>query len=198
MVDASVIRVSSLARVNRNSSPAGAVSLEILPDAAKFVFRGRPPSFAPAAETFGVELPQSANRFNKKGKRKTYWLGPDEWLLEAVEENPTDLFSAMSQELAAYSCSLVDVSHRSDALEIRGSKSEYVLNHGCPLDLSEQQFPVGMCTRTVLGKSPILLSRTERDTFCIDVWRSFSTYVWFLLDEARQEFAVQPSVTTKT
>ena len=93
----------------------------------------------------------------------------------------------MSQELAAYSCSLVDVSHRSDALEIRGSKSEYVLNHGCPLDLSEQQFPVGMCTRTVLGKSPILLSRTERELpFCIDVWRSFSTYAWFLLDEARQ------------
>jgi len=198
MVDTSVIRVSSLARVNRNSSSAGAVSLEILPDAAKFVFRGRPPSFAPAAETFGVELPQSANRVQQEGQAKTYWLGPDEWLLEAVEENPTDLFSAMSQELAAYSCSLVDVSHRSDALEIRGSKSEYVLNHGCPLDLSEQQFPVGMCTRTVLGKSPILLSRTERDTFCIDVWRSFSTYVWFLLDEARQEFAVQPSVTTKT
>jgi len=165
------------------------VSLSVLPDAAKFIFRGRPPSFGPAAEAFGVELPQSANRFNTKGKRRAYWLGPDEWLLEAVGESPTDLFSAMSQKLAAYSCSLVDVSHRSDALEIRGSKSEYVLNHGCPLDLSEPQFPVGMCTRTVLGKSPIVLSRTERDVFTIDVWRSFSTYVWLLLDEARQELA---------
>jgi len=165
------------------------VSLAILPDAAKFVFRGRPPSFAAAAESFGVELPQSANRFNSKAGRRAYWLGPDEWLLEAVDEDPADLFSAMSRELAAYSCSLVDVSHRSDALEIRGPKSEYVLNHGCPLVLSEQQFPVGMCTRTLLGKSPILLSRTGRNTFCIDVWRSFSTYVWLLLDEARQELA---------
>jgi sarcosine oxidase, subunit gamma len=189
MADASIIRVNSLAGASRNSSPAGAVSLAVQPDAAKFIFRGRPPSFALVAEIFGVELPQSANRFNKKGKRKAYWLGPDEWMLEAVEENPTDLFSAMSQKLATYSCSLVDVSHRSDALEIRGSRSEYVLNHGCPLDLSEQKFPVGMCTRTVLGKSPILLSRTERDVFCIDVWRSFSTYVWLLLDEARQNLA---------
>jgi len=192
MVDASIIRINSLARVSRNSSQAGAVSLAVLPDATKFIFRGRPSSFAPAAEAFGVELPQSANRFNTKGNRKAYWLGPDEWLLEAIEENQTDLlsanlFSAMSQKLADYSCSLVDVSHRSDALEIRGSKSEYVLNHGCPLDLCEQQFPVGMCTRTVLGKSPILLSRTERDVFHIDVWRSFSTYVWLLLDEVRQE-----------
>jgi sarcosine oxidase, subunit gamma len=189
MVDASIIRVNSLAGASRNSSPAGAVSLAVLPDAAKFIFRGRPPSFGPAADAFGVELPQSANRFNSKGKRRAYWLGPDEWLLEAVEENPADLFSAMSQKLAAYSCSLVDVSHRSDALQISGSSSGYVLNHGCPLDLSEEQFPVGMCTRTVLGKSPIVLSRTERDVFCIDVWRSFSTYVWLLLDEARQELA---------
>jgi sarcosine oxidase subunit gamma len=191
MVDAS-IRVNSLAKVYCNSSPAGAVSLAILPDAAKFVFRGRPSSFSSVAEIFGVELPQGANRFNKKDKRKAYWLGPDEWLLEAIEENPTELFSAMSHRLASHSYSLVDVSHRSDALEIKGAKSPYVLNHGCPLDLSEQQFPVGMCTRTAFGKSPVLLSRTERVTFCIDVWRSFSTYTWLLLDEARQELALDP------
>ena len=189
MADASIVRVNSLARVSQNGSATGAASLAVLPDAAKLVFRGRPPSLASAADAFGVELPQSANRFNSKGNRKAYWLGPDEWLLEAVEENPTDLFSVMSQKLAAYSCSLVDVSHRSDALEVSGPESEYVLNHGCPLDLSERQFPVGMCSRTVLGKSPIVLARTERDVFCIDVWRSFSTYVWLLLDEARQELA---------
>ena len=88
MVDASIIRTNSLAGVYRNSASEEAVSLAILPDAAKFIFRGRPPSFAPAAEAFGVELPQSANRFNQKGTRKAYWLGPDEWLLEAIEENP--------------------------------------------------------------------------------------------------------------
>src|SRR5215831_21347704 len=80
MVDGSIVRVNSLAKISRNGSPAGPVSLAVLPDAAKFVFRGRPPSFAPAGEAFGVELPQGANRFNKKGKRKAYWLGPDEWL----------------------------------------------------------------------------------------------------------------------
>ena len=67
MADASIIRVNSLARVSQNSSPAGAVSLAVLPDAAKLIFLGRPPSIVPATEAFGVELPQSANRFNSNG-----------------------------------------------------------------------------------------------------------------------------------
>lgn len=187
MVDA-ITRVHSLDKLGRASARNVGASLAILPDAAKFVFRGRAPSFASAGEAFGVDLPQTANRFNKTGKRKAYWLGPDEWLLEAPEESPDELFAELSSKLAAQSCSLVDVSHRSDALAISGPKSAYVLNHGCPLDLAESQFPVGMCARTILAKAPILLSRPERDTFHIDVWRSFAPYVWSLLDDARQEF----------
>jgi sarcosine oxidase gamma subunit len=33
----------------------------------------------------------------------------------------------------------------------------------------------------------------ERAAFQIDVWRSFSSYVWALLDEARREFSSVPS-----
>ena len=46
-----------------------------------------------------------------------------------------------------------------------------------------------MCTRTILYKATILLSRPRADTFHIDVWRSFAPYVWQLLDEARGELA---------
>ena len=54
---------------------------------------------------------------------------------------------------------IVDVSHRSDAFALSGSSCEYLLNHGCPLDLSIDAFPVGMCTRTVFAKAAILLSQ---------------------------------------
>jgi len=181
-------RINALAKVSReHAAPVKDASLAVLPDAAKFVFRGRAPSLALAGEVFGVDLPLVANRFNAAGARKVYWLGPDEWLLEAVGEDPGPLFAEISRPLASCACSLVDVSHRSDSLAISGSASGYILNHGCPIDLSEQQFPIGMCTRTILAKSPILLSRPERDAFHIDVWRSFAPYVWRLLDEARQE-----------
>jgi sarcosine oxidase, subunit gamma len=187
MVEAAASRINSLAALGRDGRRVAEAQLSVLPDAAKFVFRGRAPSWPMAGEAFGVELPRAVNRFNARGGRKVFCLGPDEWLLEAVGEDPDALFSRLSLALAPQACSLVDVSHRSDGLAITGTMSEYILNHGCPLDISEQQFPVGMCTRTLLGKSPIVLSRTDGTTFHIDVWRSFSTYVWSLLDEARQE-----------
>jgi sarcosine oxidase, subunit gamma len=188
MVEAAATRNNSLAGIRRDGLRVAQAELSVLPDAAKFVFRGRAPSWPVAGEAFGVELPRTVNRFNASGGRKVLCLGPDEWTLEAVREDPAELFSNLSSHLVSHACSLVDVSHRSDGLAITGTMSDYVLNHGCPLDLSEQQFPVGMCTRTILGKSPIVLSRIKHDTFHIDVWRSFSTYVWSLLDEARREF----------
>lgn len=187
MAETSVVRLNSLAEISRGAAPVQQAVLSILPDAAKFVFRGRTTSIAAAGKAFGLELPQSINRFSEAGNRKACCLGPDEWLLEAIDETPAGLFAKLSNELASHSCSLVDVSHRSDGIMLSGAKSEYVLNHGCPLDLSLEQFPVGMCTRTLLGKSPIILSRTGPAVFHIDVWRSFSQYVWGLLDEARQE-----------
>lgn len=188
MAEATIVRVNSLSAVSRDSASSPQVSLLVRPDAAKLLLRGRPSSIGAAGEAFGVELPQTASRFREAAGRKAYWLGPDEWLLEAIGEDPSELFAMMAEKLASHSCSLVDVSHRSDSMEIRGPMSEYVLNHGCPLDLSERAFPIGMCTRTILGKSPIVLSRTEREVFHLDVWRSFAPYVWLLLDEARQEF----------
>jgi sarcosine oxidase, subunit gamma len=91
----------------------------------------------------------------------------------------------MSAALQPYSFSLVDVSHRSDGLAIAGAGAAFALNHGCPLDLSIKAFPVGMCTRTVLGKASVILSRHEEHVFHLDVWRSFASYVWQFLDEAR-------------
>jgi len=67
---------------------------------------------------------------------------------------------------------------------------EAVLNTGCPLDLSLDEFPVGMCTRTIFGKSEIVLWRTSAAGFRVEVWRSFAAYVWRMLEEAGREFRV--------
>jgi sarcosine oxidase, subunit gamma len=54
------------------------------------------------------------------------------------------------------------------------------------LDLGE--FPVGMCTRTVLAKADIVLWRIRDDAFHLEVWRSFAGYVTGLLSEIAREF----------
>jgi len=59
-----------------------------------------------------------------------------------------------------------------------------LLSAGCPLDLDERAFPVGMCTRTVLAKAEVVVWRTATETFRIEVARSFVTYVSEFLAEA--------------
>ena len=166
-----------------------AAMLALLPDAAKLVFRGRATAVDAVGPAFGVALPAEACRFATKDGRTAYWLGPDEWLLQAVGEDPAAVFASLAAPLAGHSHSLVDVSHRSQAFALAGGAAGYLLNHGCPLDLSLRAFPVGMCTRTIFGKATIMLSRAAPEVFHIDAWRSFAPYVWQLLDQARGELS---------
>ena len=189
MLDTHLPQSNPLVGLLRRSRAVADAKLVLAPNAAKLSFRGREKAVAIAAAAFGVELPQVACRFIRADNRSAFWLGPDEWLLQAVGESPVKVFAELEGRLGGQSCSLVDVSHRSCAFSIVGAKSEYILNHGCPLDLSLAAFPVGMCTRTVIGDAAVMLSRPEEASFDIDVWRSFAPYVWQLLDEARRELA---------
>lgn len=183
------IRENSLGDIASAIRNIPSATLALLPNTTKLVFRGRRAAADVAGRAFGVALPREACRFSEKGDRTAYWCGPDEWLLQAGGEVPAALFAGLDAALAGQSCSLVDVSHRSDVIALSGPGAAYILNHGCPLDLSLQAFPVGRCTRTIFGKATIMLSRPAPEIFHIDVWRSFARYVWQLLDEARGEFA---------
>jgi sarcosine oxidase subunit gamma len=79
--------------------------------------------------------------------------------------------------MGAHPHSLVEVSDRQVGLVVNGPEAEAVLAVGCPLDLDQAAFPVGMCTRTVLSKAEIVLWRTGPQTFHLEVWRSFSAYL---------------------
>jgi len=120
-------------------------------------------------------------------ERAALWLGPDEWLIQAAE--PAEALIALARKGAAENpASIVDVSHRDLALEITGPFAPWCLNGFCALDLDPRVFPVGMCTRTVLGKAEVVLWRTGAERFRLDVARSFAPYVWACLEEARREF----------
>jgi sarcosine oxidase, subunit gamma len=195
MVDFLIRRSNSLSKpgsmgaIRREAAPSSGASMSVLPDVAKVIFRGRPPTIPKAESAFGITLPRDACRFTTMGDLTAYWLGPDEWMLQVAGEDPAHLMDRLQRALAGQLYSIVDVSHRSDAFAISGPSSEYVLNHACPLDLSEAAFPVGACTRTILGKATIIISRTAPQTFHIDVWRSFAVYTWDFLNEARSELS---------
>lgn len=169
--------------------------------AARFILHGPEAARVAAAPVWGVNFSDQACRALVLGTRATLWLGPEEYLLldRADPANTGDqstsassgvavTAAALERALSATAHALVDISHRQFALEISGPQAVRILNGACPLDLDVSEFPVGMCTRTVLAKAEIVLWRTRTDAFHVEVWRSFGGYVTGLLGEIAREF----------
>jgi sarcosine oxidase subunit gamma len=161
--------------------------LRVLPVASRFIFRGPPPAQIAAGSAFGVALPTVACRAAVNGSRAALWLGPDEHLLLAGEGEGPAVTADISRALGEQAHSLVDVSHRQVALEVRGPHAEWLLASQCPLPLDLESFPVGMCTRTVFSKVEVVIWRKDPSTFQVEAWRSFSRYVVELLAEIAKE-----------
>ena len=157
---------------------------DALPPATRYTLRGAAEVSAAAGRVFGVELPTVACRANAAGERAALWLGPDEWLLLAPAADGDTLERSLSAALERLPHSLVDVSHRQMAFAVSGPEATTLLASGCPLDLDERTFPVGMCTRTMLAKAEVVLWRTAPMRFRLEVWRSFAAYVSLYLADA--------------
>jgi sarcosine oxidase, subunit gamma len=161
-----------------------------LPPATRFAFHGGTAARAAAHSVWGVAFSEEACRANAHTSRATLWMGPDEYLLLDFEAgaSASTLFDALKGAMVDVSHALVDISHRQFAFEIGGPHAATILSGACPLDLDIAQFPLGMCTRTVLAKADITLWRARADAFHLEVWRSFAGYVTGVLTEIAAEF----------
>jgi sarcosine oxidase, subunit gamma len=186
MLDVLSTRRLPLADVAARQSAA--VTMAPLPPSARFILRARPAAMEAASGPLGMRLPVVPCRSATAGSISALWLGPDEWLLLMPEADAAAVNTALAAALGGLPYSLVDVSQRQSALTLSGAQATTVLNAGCPLDLDPDAFPLGMCTRTLLGKAEIVLWRTGAQSFHIEAWRSFLPYVWRFLEEAAREF----------
>jgi len=169
---------------------APSAPVRLLPPAARLALRGSSAVMKVAGAALGLNISDIACRSAQRDGLASLWLGPDEQLLLAPEGDGTKLAHTLQETLAGMRHSVVDISHRQIAVEVTGASAPNILNVGCPLDLHPTQFPVGMCTRTILGKADIVLWRTDRERFHIEVWRSFAAYVTRFLAEAARDPAV--------
>ena len=170
--------------------------LTVLPPAVRFAFHGDATARAAVLPVWGVAFSEEACRAHAKQTRATLWLGPDEYLLLDFAANasgtapfaPVGSAAALEAPLGGIPHALVDISHRQFAIAVSGPHAADILNGACPLDLDLDEFPVGMCTRTVFAKAEIVLWRTGAEIFHLEVWRSFAGYVTGLLAEIASEF----------
>lgn len=161
------------------------VTVSVLPPAERMSLRAPEASGASLSRALGVTLPQKPKTSASKNGRTVFWLGPDEWFV--IDEAGGDLLDDCAKAKALHSA--VGVSHRNVAFAVSGAGAQATVSAGCPQDLSLDAFPVGACSRTVLGKSEILLYRPAADTFRVECWRSFSDYVFTFLTEAARDAA---------
>ena len=188
MLDLSTARQGPLDLLAGTPGRRAEAELSVVPPHAKFVLRCRPDATATAGKAFGVTLPDTACRGVISGNRAALWLGPDEWLLIAAQEDAPAIADQLLLAFGDTPHSLVDVSNRSVAITVKGRQAATLINHGCPLDLSPVACPVGTCTRTLFENAEIVLWGVDEDMYQLEIERSFATYVWHMLAEARETF----------
>ena len=162
------------------------VSLKPAASASRLALRARESAIPALSEALGLALPMRPKTSVTSGLRSALWLGPDDWLV--IDQGESDLLAALANVSGLFSAT--DVSHRNNAIIVSGAGAEAALNAGCPQDLSLARFPVGACSRAVFGKAEVVLLRTADDTFRVECWRSFATYVGGLLQEAAQDVMI--------
>ncbi|MEM1378443.1 MAG: sarcosine oxidase subunit gamma [Pseudomonadota bacterium] len=155
------------------------VAITLAPQTFRMNLRCRPSEVDAVSKSLGINLPDKINASNIQGSLTALCLGPDEWLLLNSKANPADALAKLDIFHSA-----VDITHRNTAILVSGPMAAELLNSGCPRDLSERAFPVGSCARTVFGKAEIVLYHVKPNVFRIEVWRSFSDYVFTYLEEA--------------
>jgi len=179
---ATATRAPALA--GRDFSATG-VKLAVLAPAERISLRAPDASVAALSKALGVALPKAPKTSASKGGRTALWLGPDEWLV--IDEAGGDPLADCAGVKALHSA--VGVSHRNVGFSVTGTAAAATLNAGCPQDLSLAAFPVGACSRTVLGKIEVVILRTGEDAFRVECWRSFSDYAFAFLSQAAVDAA---------
>ncbi len=148
---------------------AEGVTISLAPPMARFSLRAKQ---GQALETLlGVKVPKKIGAT----EGGIACLGPDEWLLRADEGTMVP----MGQGLPL---AVTDISERSICLIVEGPRAAEILASGCPLDLDH--FAVGRATRTIFETVEIILIREAEHRFHVEVWRSFSSWLWTALKTA--------------
>jgi sarcosine oxidase, subunit gamma len=161
------------------------VSITPADSAFRMSLRAKPDTVSALSKALGITLPSKPKTSETKATRSALWLGPDEWLVIDSAKNPA---ADLAKVKALHSA--VDISHRNTAILVSGAAAEATLSAGCPQNLSLKAFPVGACSRTILGKVEIVVVRTGRQAFRVECWRSFSDYVMTYVTEAARGAAV--------
>lgn len=147
--------------------------------------------FAAAIEAVrGVGLPNANASLSTADGIRTYWLGPDEWLIGCERAQSAAVAMQLESALAGQAAAINDVSGGYVLVTVPASEAPELLARGCTLDLHPARFVPGDCAQTMLAKANVLLAYTDdAAVYEIIVRRSFSEYLLRWLRQTRLSLA---------
>jgi sarcosine oxidase subunit alpha len=176
------------------ASVEGAVTLRELPFRPQLGVRAVPGSASGARveRALGVALPTRSGQVTGEARGlHCIWISPDEFLaVDASREQEHGEAEALAAVLdddrpgaGRLPGQIMDLSGNRTILELAGPRSREVLEKGAHVDLHPRAFAVGQAASTLLGPVPVIIHRTEEQTYRIYPRSSFADYmVRWLLD----------------
>ena len=120
------------------------------------------------------------------------WAGPDQYFVQSSSKSEIALYTELKMKLEGIA-SVSDQSHGRVTLSISGPKARAVLAKGTPIDLFDDEFPIGKSALTQMAHVSVHLTRTGQDEFTLSIFRGFSESFWQWLTSQSAEFGYQVS-----
>ncbi|SIS76073.1 sarcosine oxidase subunit gamma [Roseivivax lentus] len=168
---------------------SAAARVTLIAPVARFSLRCKPASRATLARVLDLPLPETIGHRAHARSREALRLGPDEWVLTALEGDAAGIAADCAAAYDAAPHSLVELSDREVTFAIDGPGACDLLSLSLPRDLDG--IGVGQGRRTVFDGQGVVLWRDEAHSFRMDVWRSFAPHVASLLATGCRELALE-------
>lgn len=146
-------------------------------------------AFRDAVEgALGLPLPVEPGAMSEHSAGRIVWAGPDDWFIVGPKGQAQALSDRLREALAGQHHAVTDVSSGYTVLQLSGTPAREVLAQGCPLDLHPRVFGRGSCAGSHFFKASVWLWQTDdAPVYELLVRRSFTGYVWLMLERASAE-----------
>lgn len=134
----------------------------------------------------GVNLSNQPMTCSVEGSVKSFWLGPDVWLIVTLREHVDAYVDSLKQNLIGQHVSVVDVSHARGIVRATGERTADLLMKGGTIDFHPVAFTCGKVVQASFIDIPCIYHKVANspDTFDLYVPSSYCEFAWDWLADA--------------
>ena len=110
------------------------------------------------AGALDVALPDPG-RWTDIGGAALSWMAPDDYLLTGPDHAAAPFVARITHALDGHHALVTDLSHARAVCPLAGAGARDALAAHCPLDQSENRFPIGRVARSLIGDVGVMIGR---------------------------------------